>query len=76
MEWRGLQGARGSVYALMSGADSGEISFFACADGTGLRCYCCGQTAGGSGAASAAQAQTHTLPLHSMRTHLPPTFIL
>ena len=27
MEWRGLQGARGSVYALMSGVDSGKLAF-------------------------------------------------
>lgn len=69
MEWRGLQGARGSVYALMSGTDSGKLAFFAHA-GTGLKCQCCGQTAGGSGAASAAHTQTHAC------TYLLPTFIL
>lgn len=35
-----------------------KISFFAYSE-TGLKCYCCGQTAGGSGAASAAQIQKH-----------------
>lgn len=63
MEWRGLRGAHGSVYALMSGTDSGKLAFFAHA-GTDLKCDCCGQTAGGSGAASAAQTQTHASFAH------------
>lgn len=49
-----------------------QISCFACADGTGLRCYCCGQTAGGSGGAAAAE-QTHASPalhLYPFATHL------